>query len=200
MLRATIIGIFLSTLVAQMQAQKLQPGDLAPAFLREDIYGDSVRVEADNPTKIWLGFMRYAGCPVCNFRANELQQNITQINAAGYQLILIYESETETLRQYMQDVDNIPYTIIADPKRELFKKFGVEPSFIKTLGSAFNGKVLSNRKNGSQLFDGNKQKRDGKIAGIPADFLIDRNGKITTAYYGVNIGDHLPLNVIINQK
>jgi hypothetical protein len=39
-------------------------------------------------------------------------------------------------------------------------------------------------------------KMEGDLAMIPADFLIDEKGVIQTAYYGINIGDHLSIEQI----
>lgn len=37
---------------------------------------------------------------------------------------------------------------------------------------------------------------DGGLTVMPADFLIDENGVIQTAYYGKDAGDHLPFSRI----
>lgn len=39
-------------------------------------------------------------------------------------------------------------------------------------------------------------KREGELARIPADFFVDEFGIIRKAYYGKNIGDHLPFEDI----
>jgi len=54
-------------------------------------------------------------------------------------------------------------------------------------------------KEGKVLVKGKNLNRDGNMNRIPADFLIDENGKIAIAYYGKNISDHLPLETILNQ-
>jgi len=37
---------------------------------------------------------------------------------------------------------------------------------------------------------------EGDKAIVPADFLINEDGTIHTAYYGNNIGDHIPIELI----
>ena len=39
-------------------------------------------------------------------------------------------------------------------------------------------------------------KLEGDKALMPADFLIDEDGTILTAFYGKNLGDHLPISKI----
>lgn len=36
----------------------------------------------------------------------------------------------------------------------------------------------------------------GRLTTMPADFLIDRNGVIKTAYYGKDEGDHLSFDLV----
>ncbi|MBD1430009.1 thioredoxin domain-containing protein [Sphingobacterium litopenaei] len=52
-------------------------------------------------------------------------------------------------------------------------------------------------KKGNKLFQ-RKIKRDGSLTRLPADFIIDENGKIKAVHYGTNIEDHLPITEILN--
>ena len=188
--------ILISCIGNQVLAQKLKQGDITPQFEILDVFGKKVQVSKDNDSKIFLAFMRYAGCPVCNFRTHELIENYNQLQSLGYELILVYESNSKTLKKYLEE-SPVPFRVIADPKRKLYEKFKVESSFWKTFKSAFNEKTKKNKKAGKKLFGTNKVNRDGKLTGIPADFLISADGRIEKAYYGKNIADHLPLNEII---
>lgn len=191
-----ISTLLISYMGNRVIAQPLKQGDLSPQFETIDVFGEQVRVSSDNDSKIFIAFMRYAGCPVCNFRTHELIESHTQLQALGYKVILVSESNPETVRKYLQE-SPVPFHVIADPKKNLFKQFKVQASFWKTLKSAMNKKTNTSKKAGNKLFENNKIKRDGKLTGIPADFIISVNGRIERAYYGKNIADHLPLNEII---
>ncbi len=39
---------------------------------------------------------------------------------------------------------------------------------------------------------------EGELQRIPADFLIALDGIIIESYYGKDIGDHLPINQLLN--
>tara|TARA_R110002033_G_scaffold37974_1_gene77165 strand:+ start:15720 stop:16301 length:582 start_codon:yes stop_codon:yes gene_type:complete len=189
-----LIFLFSFILSLPCLGQKLKEGDNAPYFTVNDIYGNKVVIPSKSKTL--LAFMRYAGCPICNFRMHQLIENHNNLVSNGFQLIVIYQSSDPTLREYLKD-ENLSITVVGDPNRKLYKKYGVEPSFWKTLGSAFKKNTYKHKKEGGKLFGSSRPKRDGNITGIPADFIISENGSIIKAYYGKTISDHLPLKDII---
>lgn len=177
-------------------AQQLKKGDEAPTFTIVDAKGETIQLENYQGKKVFLAFFRYASCPVCNFRMNEIIQNYEAIQLKGYEFIAVFESSNQTLQDYLKETE-VPFPIIGDPDLVLYKKYGVQKSFWRMVGSMFNKKTRSNLKEGKVLVKGKNLKRDGNMSRIPADFLIDENGVVTKAYYGTNIGDHLPLEVIL---
>ena len=191
-----IIGIALAFSVQFATAQRIKVNDKAPTFTAIDVNGTKIDLEKYKGKKVFLAFFRYASCPVCNFRMHDILENYDQIKASGYEIIAVYESTNETLDEFLKD-ENVPFPIIGDSELVLYKKYRVEKSFWRTIGSIFDKKVTSNKTKGKELFKGKKLKKDGNLTRIPADFLIDKNGIITTAYYGSDIGDHLPLEQII---
>lgn len=191
-----IIGIVVAFSVQFATAQRIKVNDKAPTFSAIDVSGTKIDLEKYKGKKVFLAFFRYASCPVCNFRMHDILENYDQIKASGYEIIAVYESTNETLNEFLKD-ENVPFPIIGDSELVLYKKYRVEKSFWRTIGSVFDKKVTSNKSKGKELFKGKKLKKDGNLTRIPADFLIDENGIITTAYYGTDIGDHLPLDQII---
>ncbi len=191
-----IIGIALAFSVQFATAQRIKVNDKAPTFTAIDVNGTKIDLEKYKGKKVFLAFFRYASCPVCNFRMHDILENYDQIKARGYEIIAVYESTNETLNEFLKD-ENVPFPIIGDSELVLYKKYRVEKSFWRTIGSVFDKKVTSNKTKGKELFKGKKLKKDGNLTRIPADFILDENGIITTAYYGSDIGDHLPLDQII---
>ena len=147
MIKAITISLLLITWQGNtILAQKLNPGDFAPQFEVLDVFGKKVQISNDNDSKIFIAFMRYVGCPVCNFRTHELIESYQKLKALGYKLLVVYESEPETIKKYLQE-SPVPFQVIADPKRKLYKKYKVQPSFWHTFNSAFNKKpILIKRK------------------------------------------------------
>ncbi|MNS07806.1 putative peroxiredoxin bcp [compost metagenome] len=176
-------------------SQKLKVGEKAPNFEAVDTNGEIIKLSSYKGQKVFIAFFRYAGCPVCNFRIHELIENYDRISSKGYKIIAIYESNNDTLREYIKETP-IPFTVIGNPNLRLYKEYRVEKSFWKMLGSAFKKQPKEAMKKGNKQFS-KKYKRDGHLNRIPADFLIDEKGLLTTVHYGKNIGDHLPLSEIL---
>ncbi|MNQ50830.1 putative peroxiredoxin bcp [compost metagenome] len=176
-------------------SQKLKVGEKAPNFEAVDTNGEIIKLSSYKGQKVFIAFFRYAGCPVCNFRIHELIENYDSIRSKGYKIIAIYESNNDTLREYIKETP-IPFTVIGNPNLRLYKEYRVEKSFWKMLGSAFKKQPKEAMKKGNKQFS-KKYKRDGHLNRIPADFLIDEKGLLTTVHYGKNIGDHLPLSEIL---
>lgn len=176
--------------------QQVKANDIAPAFVTKDVYGNAIDLEKYKGQKVFLAFLRYAGCPVCNLRMHELIANHADIKAAGYQLIAVFESDSATLRGYLQETE-VPFTLIANPDLSLYKRYHVKNSFGKMFKSATDRKTNAAAKSGKRLFKGKKYKRDGNLTRIPADFVIDETGKVTLVHYGTTISDHLSLSTIL---
>jgi peroxiredoxin len=177
-------------------SQKLNIGDKAPYFETIDTNGDTIKLSNYKGQKVLIAFFRYAGCPVCNFRVHDLIENYDSIRSKGYQIVAVYESDNVTLKEYLFETP-VPFTVIGNPKLNLYKEYRVEKSFWKMLGSAFKKQPKEAMKKGNKLFS-KKHKRDGNLTRLPADFIVDENGILKAVYYGTNIGDHLPITEILN--
>ena len=87
-----------------------------------------------------------------------------------------------------------PLHLVGDPGFTVYRAYGVETSWPRLVLST----VLP-----SFYVDWVRAMRHGfwggaalQMAKMPADFLIDPEGRIAAAHYGTNIGDHLPLSTI----
>jgi thioredoxin-dependent peroxiredoxin len=180
------------------RAQQVKVGANLPSFEATDTNGNFIHSDSLRGKKILLAFFRYVGCPVCHFRVNELVENYDSIQAMGYTILAIYESDNVTLSAYLSEYP-LPFHVIGDPHLELYKKLGIEKSGWRMLTSLFSRQTLTARKRGSKLFK-NKIRRYGSLSRLPADFLIDENGIIIKVHYGTHIADHMPLSEIFNSR
>lgn len=196
--KSIVCTVVLSLPFVAAQA-KIKVGQKAPDFVCQTSTRDSVSITGLRHKKILLAFFRYAGCPVCNYRMHELIQNYDRIRENGFEIIAVFESDNLVLQKYTNDT-SIPFPVIGDPHHILYKKYHVNRSFWKTLKSAFSSTLRKEAQKGMDLFHRETYKRDGSLSRIPADFIIDENGTIQQAYYGNNIGDHLPLHNILNPQ
>lgn len=170
----------------------LEEGNMAPSFALTDVLGESVDSNAYLGHKWMLSFYRYAECLFCNLRTKHLMDRVEEWDAKGFKMVAVWQSPQEDMLKYMEK-HKPPYPVIPDPKRSLYKEYGVEThnfwGFVK--GCFHLPNVYNALKNGYMINVGK-----GSKTLIPADFLIDEEGRIIKVYYGTHIGDHLPIEVI----
>jgi len=170
---------------------RLNTGDTAPPFETTAMGGEPIQLASFRGQKLLLAFFRYASCPLCNLRISELIRHQPELQQQGLHILAIFQSPPERLQQYAGR-QRPPFPMIADPDHHLYRLYGVESSwggFLK--GSLRVGSLATATARG--FLPG---PMDGDKALIPADFLIDPDLIIQTAYYGTDIGDHLPLPAI----
>jgi peroxiredoxin len=153
---------------------KLKAGDLLQQRLITTVTGEPVQIP-DPERLVHLQFRRFVDCPICNTHIAELRRYAGKIEAAGIKEVLVFHSSAESIRSYQKD---LPFVMVGDPERLLYKEFGVEASMrflsFRVLMAAVRGIAkghfaLSN---------------SGKVMGLPADFLIAPSGKIIAVKYG----------------
>lgn len=171
---------------------KLKAGDMALEFSTEDISGQKVSLSDFNGKKVWLSFHRYAGCPICNLRVAHIKENYQEFSSKGLSIVAIFESPSQSIHQHLDRLE-IPFTLVPDPERILYEKYGVENSAIGYLKGSLRIKTLYDAIIRYKFLPG---KVENKMTQLPADFLINEDQTIHTAYYGKDIGDHLELQVI----
>lgn len=196
--RALLIGwSVLTTIVGppgdgqSARAPRVVPPAPAPAFTTTDVLGQSVSREGLRGKRVLLSFMRDAGCPICELRLARLAQRADSLKAAHTRVVLVYESDAATMRQYLVDKD-LPFTFVADPEGELYDAFGLEKSFLKTMLGFAKG-VNKQIKAGKKLQTQEISREEAEKTRITADFILDEEGIVQTAYYGRYLGDHMPL-------
>ena len=172
---------------------RIQPGQAAPEFEVEDIFGNPISLSHFKEKKLLLSFYRYASCPLCNLRVHRLIEQYPNFKSKGLHLLAFFQSPHESIRKYVGRQE-APFPIIADPDHEAYRAYGVEtswPAFFK--GSLRLITVTSAA--GKGFFPG---KMEGKKSLVPADFLIGPDLLVKKAYYGSDIADHMPVQEIMD--
>ncbi len=170
---------------------KLKQGDEIISITLPSI--DDTLVETSNliGKPFMVSFYRFASCPFCNLRVNEL---VTHYNELGdnFEIIAIFDSSLDNLKKHALEHQS-PFPILADEENGYYQKYAIEHSFLGMLkGMFFRIPTLFNG-----LFRGYIPTTiKGSITTMPADFLIDENGIIQKAYYGKDEGDHLTFDEI----
>jgi peroxiredoxin len=162
---------------------RLAVGDVLPAQVFETINGAQVSLPDPQGRMIHVQFRRFAGCPICNLHLRQFANRVSEFEAAGLVEVAFFHSEPETMRKYQAD---LPFAVVADPKKAAYRAFGVEEGWRAVLnpgawGGYFKGLVS---KNPSSSIDG-----EGGHLGLPADFLIDAEGRVLALKYGTHAND-----------
>lgn len=170
----------------------LQNGDYAPDFDMPDLDGNPIRLSDYRGKKVLLVFFRYATCPFCTVRFVRLTQEVQHYAAQGIQIIGVFESSRDYIRQYLSR-RGIPFPVIPDPEGKLYTSYGVKKSLVGTMIGMF--RIFSLLR---AMLDPDYKMAvpDSSIMRIPADFLIGPAQTIVDVYYGSDIGDHIPFRRI----
>lgn len=177
---------------------KLRSGQKAPSFEAQDIYDQPISPKKYKGKKFMLSFYRNVACPFCNLRVHKLSKKREAFRAKGLEMVFVFESKPALIKKSIFHQELSPVPIIGDPNHDYYKKYGVEESLLKTFGSLTRPSLYRDKKEIKAIhIPGNtadEKGTDSKV--IPADFLIDENGIIQTAYYGTCINDHVPMEQI----
>jgi len=99
-----------------------------------------------------------------------------------------------TKEKMLENVIDVPFDLIADPSRELYKEFGVESSW----RSLFSVTALKQAVKGIRKFGVKPAQSLEAELGLPADFLIDESGKIVALKYGVHAVDQWSVDDVLD--
>lgn len=168
--------------------KRLQANDRAPEFATGDFLGSPVELQSLRGHRVMLSFYRYASCPLCNLRMRDLIRGYDMWAAQGLRMIAVFQSPASSIATYVGRHD-APFPIVADPGMQLYRRYGVEQRWTAMLTPAVLLNAVRAMKAG--MLPG---RVEGPVNRVPADFLIREDGVIDVAYYGSDVGDHLPLN------
>ncbi|MBA3823396.1 MAG: redoxin domain-containing protein [Ktedonobacterales bacterium] len=171
--------------------KQLQAGMVAPLFSAMDVNGREVRLDQFAGQPVLLSFYRSAACQLCSLRLWYLRQQLPALSATGLRIIGIFETSRETTLHYAQDISQLIPTI-ADPQQNIFRLYQARRrslvGFLRGYVGRFPEVAEAMRRQLGKISDGNHLQ-------LPADFLLAPDLTIVQAYYGRDIGDHLPFAV-----
>ncbi len=168
---------------------KRQSGDLITNRVWQDVQGNQIIIPT--PTGLThLQFRRYSGCAVCNLHLQSFISRQQELRTAGINEIVIFNSARERI---LEDMAESPFPIIADPRKYLYSEFGVETSPL----AVFNPRVWLPAIKGALKFGVQLPRDQETMNGLPADFLIDSQGKIIAAHYGTHAYDQWSIEELL---
>lgn len=166
------------------------PGSLAPDLRLPSVDGSVVRLSALRGLPVWLGFYRYAACPLCNLRIHEMTERFGARHGRDLHILAVFQSPIAKMRASMAKHD-APFPFLSDPGERSYAEYGVGASlagFVGAAGPSGMRRLASAAAKGLVGLPGS----DGTIGRLPSDFLIDEHGRIEDVFHAREISEHIP--------
>ncbi len=147
-----------------MSSDRLQPGDPAPEFALPDAQGRHVSLSSYRGRKVVVYFYPAALTPGCTKQACDFRDNLAALNAAGIDVLGVSPDPPEKLRKF-RDAEGLTFPLLSDPERQVLEAYGAY---------------------------GEKSMYGKTVTGvIRSTFLIDEDGRVERAMYGVKATGHV---------
>ncbi|HUC66689.1 MAG TPA: peroxiredoxin-like family protein [Stellaceae bacterium] len=149
---------------------------------------------------VHLQFRRFAGCPICNLHLHSMIRRWNEITAANIREIVVFHSTVEEMRVHAAD---LPFSVIADPEKRLYIEFGVEAApralldprawiaILRSIPFSLRASIVERKPPPPTHPQG------GRL-GLPADFLIARDGRVLASKYGAHADDQWSVDELLS--
>jgi peroxiredoxin Q/BCP len=145
-------------------AERLTPGDPAPAFTLPDADGNEVSLAAHKGRKVIVYFYPAALTPGCTKQACDFTDNLDLLASAGYDVIGVSPDKPEKLARFREQ-ESLKVTLVGDPEKKVLEAYG-----------AF----------------GEKQNYGRTVMGvIRSTVIVDESGNVEHAWYNVRATGHV---------
>ncbi|NUP07703.1 MAG: AhpC/TSA family protein [Polyangiaceae bacterium] len=177
---------------------QLQPGDHFDRRHLVTVRGERI-VVPDERRIVHLQFRRFAGCPVCNLHLRSIVRRHDEIVAAGIHEVVFFHSSADDLREH---TSALPFHVVADPDKHLYDELGVESSpramldpraWIPIVRAVLVGAIAILRGRAKPP----AANPHGGRYGLPADLLIDTDGRVLAAHYGEHVDDQWSVDEVL---
>jgi peroxiredoxin len=179
---------------------KARAGDAFPALELAATSGQLLTVPDPAWDHVHLQLRRFAGCPICNLHLRSIVARHDEIRSAGIREVVVFHS---TAAELVKHEAELPFPLIADPGRVLYRRLGVErrPGSLlspRALGAAIAGEAAALRSHSTKRGALGPVKPTGGRLGLPADFLIAPDGRITALKYGQHAYDQWTVDELLD--
>lgn len=189
------------TSMSQQHAVRMGPIRVGAAIDARElttISGARIRIP-DGERIVHFQFRRFAGCPVCNLHLRSVVRRREEIVSAGIREVIVFHSTREDLLQHQSE---LPFAVIADPAKRLYREFGVESSPRSLLDPRVWGAIVRGVVSSALAVVRRREPlpplnpRGGSF-GLPADFLIATDGRVLACRYGIHADDQWSVDELL---
>jgi peroxiredoxin Q/BCP len=144
--------------------ERLAAGDPAPDFTLEDADGKPVSLSELRGRRVIVYFYPAASTPGCTKQACDFRDNLDSFTDEGFAVLGISPDKAAKLVKF-RDNQNLSFPLLSDPDRQVLRAYG-----------AYGEKKLYGKT---------------MVGVIRSTFVIDAEGKIELAQYGVKATGHV---------
>ena len=145
-------------------SERLQPGDVAPAFTLPDADGNEVSLSDHKGRKVIVYFYPAALTPGCTKQACDFTDNLELLAGAGYDVIGVSPDKPEKLAKF-REKESLGIRLLSDPDKSVMDAWATY---------------------------GEKQMYGRTVQGvIRSTFVVDEQGKVEVAQYNVKATGHV---------
>ena len=175
-------------------------GDVFPTLELTATSGQLVTIPDPAGNFVHLQLRRFAGCPICNQHLRSIVTRHDEIRSHGIQEVAVFHSTAAELAKHEAE---LPFPLIADPERELYRRLGVErrPSSLlstRALRAAIAGQAAALGNRSTKRGALGPIKPTGGRLGLPADFLIAPGGRVAALKYGQHAYDQWTVDELLD--
>jgi len=144
--------------------QRLAVGDPAPDFTLPDADGNQVRLADLRGRRVIVYFYPAASTPGCTKQACDFRDSLASFTSEGYAVLGISPDEPAKLTKF-RDAEGLTFPLLSDEDRTVLEAYG-----------AYGEKIMYGK----------------TVTGvIRSTFVIDPDGRISLAQYGVKANGHV---------
>jgi peroxiredoxin Q/BCP len=143
---------------------RLSAGDAAPDFTLPDADGNPVALADLRGRKVVLYVYPAASTPGCTTQACDFRDNLGDLTAAGYTVLGLSPDPPAKLARF-RDAEHLTFPLLSDPDKQVLAAYG-----------AYGEKSLYGK----------------TVVGVlRSTFVLDEQGRVTSASYGVKAKGHV---------
>ena len=145
-------------------ADRLVPGDKAPAFTLKDSSGKEVSLSPGNSRHTIVYFYPAASTPGCTKEACDFRDSLSSLQSAGYDVVGISPDPVEKLARFAAK-EELTFPLLADEDHAVAEAYG----------------AWGEKKNYGKTYEGL----------IRSTIVVDPDGKVLLAQYNVRATGHV---------